>query len=281
MKHPHTVDPEHLCAQYGDNERLRIRIETHQGYSERPDDFVEWVLHHAKVREGQRLLDVGCGDGGFHAPLRQRGVHVVGVDRSFGMLRAALASQRQTIVAAAEANGSAAAVVQGDAQALPIGDATFDCALAAHVLFHVPDVRAALRELRRVLRAGGRVVLTTNAADHSQRLYALHAAAALAHGYTPTEPPGTHFSLDHLALVQEVFPNAERHVRRDAFVFSDAAPVLRYYASGRIDGIRERQPNGSHRPALLADVEAQIADIISREGGFRVPKDSGCFVADV
>ncbi|MDQ3702042.1 MAG: class I SAM-dependent methyltransferase, partial [Chloroflexota bacterium] len=223
MMPPHAIDPEHLRVQYSDNERLRVRLETHQRYSERPDDFVEWVLHHATLLSSQRLLDVGCGDGGFHAPLRRRGVRVVGVDRSAGMLRAALASQGQTVAPIAVAGIPPAAILQGDAQALPIDDATFDRALAAHVLFHVPDVLGALRELRRVRRPGGRVVLTTNAADHSQRLYALHAAAALALGYTPTEPPGAHFTLDHLALVQEVFPGAERHIRRDAFLFPDAA----------------------------------------------------------
>ncbi len=273
--HPPSVDPEYLRFQYGDNERLRVRIETHRRYSERPDDFVDWALGHAALRPGQRLLDVGCGDGGCHAPLCRRGVRVVGLDRSAGMVRAA----RQRAIA--EAAGPPAPVLQGDAQALPIGNACVDRALAAHMLYHVPDVRAALRELRRVLRPGGRVILTTNAADHSQRLYALHAAAARALGYTPTEPPGAHFSLDHLELVREVFPGADRHVRRDAFVFPDAAPALRYYASGRVDGIRERVPDGAHRPALLAAVEARIKEIVAREGAFRVPKDAGCFVADV
>lgn len=273
--HSRAVDPEYLRFQYGDNERLRVRIETHQRYSERPDDFVDWVLGHAALRPGQRLLDVGCGDGGFHAPLRRRGVRVVGLDRSAGMVRAAAGG------AGAEADGPPAQVLLGDAQALPIGDAAVDCALASHMLYHVPDVRAALREVRRVLRPGGRVVLTTNAADHSRRLYALHEEAARALGYTPTEPPGAHFSLDHLELVREIFPRAERRVRHDAFVFPDAEPALRYYASGRIDGIRERVPDGAHRTTLLAAVRDQIAGIIAREGAFRVPKDAGCFVADV
>ena len=70
------------------------------------------------------------------------------------------------------------------------------------------------------------------------------------------------------------------HRRVDAFVFGQAGPALRFYASGRVDGIVEWRPDGEHRPALLAEVGARIEAIIAREGVFRVPKDSGCFVAE-
>src|SRR5262249_10578626 len=82
-----------------------------------------------------------------------------------------------------------------------VRDAGCDRVLAAHMRFHVPDRVAALRELRRVVRPGGRVVLVTNG-PAGERLWAAHARAARAAGYTPTAPPWTHVSLDHLALVR-------------------------------------------------------------------------------
>jgi hypothetical protein len=48
-----------------------------------------------------------------------------------------------------------------------------------------------------------------------------------------------------------------------------------------IDRIEDRPPDGSHRARLPPRVEAQIRDIIWREGIFRVPKAAGCFVADL
>jgi SAM-dependent methyltransferase len=54
----------------------------------------------------------------------------------------------------------------GDAQDLPYADASFDCVLAAWVLFHVPDLDRALAEISRVLVPGGHVVAVTNSELH-------------------------------------------------------------------------------------------------------------------
>jgi SAM-dependent methyltransferase len=175
-------------------------------------------------------------------------------------------------------------VLQADAQALPFPDATFDRAMANHMLYHVPDIGAALREMRRVVKPGGRVVLTTNASDHMERLRALHREAAHELGYTPSASSGRRFSLDHLDLVRAVFPNAELHLIPNAFVFpapNAAAAALQHYASASIDTLADRPPDDSHRSKLLALVEAKIQAIVGQESAFRVPKDAGCFVATV
>lgn len=78
------TDPAYLRFQYGDDMRLRVRIETHERYSENPEPFVGWVLRHIDARPGQRLLDVGAGPGQYHEHLR--GVRVVALDMSSGML---------------------------------------------------------------------------------------------------------------------------------------------------------------------------------------------------
>jgi SAM-dependent methyltransferase len=58
----------------------------------------------------------------------------------------------------------------GDVQELPFGDGEFDCAVAAWMLYHVPDLDRGLSELRRVLRPGGRLVAVTNGREHMQEL---------------------------------------------------------------------------------------------------------------
>jgi SAM-dependent methyltransferase len=270
---PHrAVDPAYLRYQYGDTERLHIRAETHRRYSERPDNFLEWVLGHLAPEAGDLVLDVGCGYGAYHPRLGARGARLLGLDRSFAMVAAA---HRQAV------GGRLPVVtVQGDAEALPVRDGRFHRVLCAHVLFHVPDVTAALRELRRVLRPGGRLVLTTNLPDHLARLYDVHAAAARDLGYTPA-PFGSRFHLGHLDVVRSVFPRAERYGRPDAFVFPTVEPALRFYASSRVDALLDRPADGSHRPRLLAAVGERIAAVIARVGVFRVPKGAGCFVATV
>ena len=102
---------------------------------------------------GERILDVGCGPGFYVAELlEQVGPEgsVVGVDGSPQML--AVASGR------CEGHENVA-FHEADATALPREDASFDAALCVQVLEYVADPTAALAEMHRVLRPGGRVVV--------------------------------------------------------------------------------------------------------------------------
>lgn len=101
---------------------------------------------------GQRVLDVGCGPGLYAGELVSRGASVVGLDQSPEMVR--LARRR---VGAAEFR------VQDLAE--PLGwadDASFDLAVMALVIHHVDDRVGALREICRVLRPRGRLVISTH-----------------------------------------------------------------------------------------------------------------------
>src|SRR6266511_5578327 len=71
-------------------------------------------------------------------------------------------------------------------------------------------------------------------------------------GYTPVRLSGArgHFTMDDLALVQSVFPSARRHVLEGALLFPTPEPALRFYATGRIDGIEDRPKDNGHRTEL-------------------------------
>jgi arsenite methyltransferase len=102
---------------------------------------------------GERVLDAGCGPGFYVAETLERvgpEGSVVGVDASEAML--ALSAKR----CAGHANVS---FHQCDVTALPVADADFDRALSVQVLEYVADIPAALAELKRVLRPGGRLLL--------------------------------------------------------------------------------------------------------------------------
>jgi ubiquinone/menaquinone biosynthesis C-methylase UbiE len=102
---------------------------------------------------GERIVDVGCGPGYYVAELAEavgdEGA-VLGLDSSAAMLA----------VAAKRCEGLPnVSLAEGEATALPVDDASFDAALSVQVMEYVADVPAALTELRRVLRPGGRVVI--------------------------------------------------------------------------------------------------------------------------
>jgi demethylmenaquinone methyltransferase / 2-methoxy-6-polyprenyl-1,4-benzoquinol methylase len=97
------------------------------------------------VKPGERILDVCCGTGDLAIGARARGAHVTGLDFSERMLERA------------RTKGPQIEWVQGDALALPFEDATFDAATVGFGIRNVADLERGLRELRRVLRPGGRL----------------------------------------------------------------------------------------------------------------------------
>jgi ubiquinone/menaquinone biosynthesis C-methylase UbiE len=97
---------------------------------------------------------VACGRGGFVRELARAGAHVTGCDFSFAAVRVA-AGKLGT------AGQLCAGVVQGDAQKLPFASGSFDMVISCETIEHLPNVQAGLREMHRVTRPGGRLLLTT------------------------------------------------------------------------------------------------------------------------
>jgi ubiquinone/menaquinone biosynthesis C-methylase UbiE len=269
-----TPDPVYRRYQYADAEKLRVRQEAHRLYSEGGDRLTPWLMGHLAPQPGLRLVDVGCGPGTMHADLAAEGIStIIALDVSMGMVREAREAAARTT--------ARVHAIRADAQRLPLPDACCQRVLANYVLYHVPDIPQALREMRRVLRSPGRTLIATNGAGHLVRLHDLHLRAVAETGYVPGRGDGPRFSLEHLELVRAVFPRAERHIYEDALVFPSPEPALAYYASGLIDRVENRSADGSHRARLVPVMRQLIQAIIEREGSFRVPKMTGCFVAQV
>jgi demethylmenaquinone methyltransferase/2-methoxy-6-polyprenyl-1,4-benzoquinol methylase len=103
-----------------------------------------------QLTAGDRVLDLAAGTGVSTVELARGGAHAVACDFSIGMLRAGRAIKRRR---------QAVPFVAGDATALPFRDETFDDAVISFGLRNVADVPAALREMARVVRPGGRLVI--------------------------------------------------------------------------------------------------------------------------
>ncbi|GAB3681178.1 demethylmenaquinone methyltransferase [Angustibacter aerolatus] len=105
------------------------------------------VVRALDVRPGERVLDLAAGTGTSSLPFQRAGAQVVATDFSVGMLRVGRRSQPALPFAA------------GDATRLPFADASFDAVTISFGLRNVVDTGAALRELLRVTRPGGRLVV--------------------------------------------------------------------------------------------------------------------------
>lgn len=269
---PLVTDNAYLNYQYADSEKLHIRQETHRLYSERTDSFMDWVLDILDPQPGERIADIGSGQGIYHPFLARRGAQIVTVDASLGMLTEAVATARRTSLPVL--------AVQANAERIPLADGCCDRLMANHMLYHVADKTAALREMGRVVKAGGRLIFTTNSGDNSARMTQLHAEAAAEMGLTAdTRSLIADFTLESgESLVRSVFPNTEVVKREDAFLFPTADAFLAYYASMRIDALMGGPADGSHRSGLIERVGRKVQAIIDAEGLFRMSKTAGCFV---
>jgi demethylmenaquinone methyltransferase/2-methoxy-6-polyprenyl-1,4-benzoquinol methylase len=112
-------------------------------------------------RSGQRVLDVATGTGMVAAELLARAdCTVVGVDQSAEMLAGARARFARPVPGRPSASspaGSRVELVEGQAEALPFADASFDALTFTYLLRYVDDPAATVRELARVVRPGARV----------------------------------------------------------------------------------------------------------------------------
>jgi SAM-dependent methyltransferase len=140
-----------------------VRADHYDGFAEayaRENETGLFNAHYARPAildlvgdvSGRRVLDAGCGSGPLVADLAERGAQVTGFDASPAMVR--IAQERL---------GPDAPLLVADLTApLPFGTGEFDDAVAALVLHYLEDWSGPLAELRRVVKPGGRLILSVN-----------------------------------------------------------------------------------------------------------------------
>lgn len=116
------------------------------------DDLLRAAAVSRLVPRGLRVADVGTGTGILALEMARLGLHVVAVDPSPRMLDAARAKL-------AEAGAEGVELRRGEASALPLANSEVDAALAHMVLHYVPSPAEAIRDMARVVRPGGAVVV--------------------------------------------------------------------------------------------------------------------------
>jgi ubiquinone/menaquinone biosynthesis C-methylase UbiE len=200
-------DPAVVRAEYEDETRLAARKAAH-AHGEGPDAREVLFEAIAEARPG-RILEVGCGEGELAERMqRELGADVLAVDQS------------ERMVEITRARGVDVRV--GNVERLDLPDRSFDCVVAAWMLFHVPDVHRALAEIVRVLEPGGRLVAVTNGADHLSELFDLVGGRAWVSNFSTEQADW---------ILPQHFARVERRDSHGWLVFPDAEAAQRYIDS--------------------------------------------------
>jgi len=249
--------------QYRQGDHLDARVQLHKRFSTNPQVYFEWMLDLLKIDQEAKILDVGCGTGELWAANLQRlpaGLQGILLDLSAGMA----VSARKNLPVQAFIFGCA------DVQSLPFEDYRFDCVVANYMLYHVPDISSAVRELRRVLKPGGILCAATNGIQHMLELF------ELMRQFNVTISKQADFTSRYgLENAPQILGEQFAHVQVVPFVDSlfvtDSSALLNYIHSmvgyWQVD------------PSVDAALERFVRDEIRVKGGFTIHKASGAVLA--
>lgn len=251
--------------QYHDGTKLADRANLHARYGTTAVPWLDWVANHVHLRDGADVLEVGCGagwlwhDASFDVP---NDVSLTLTDLSPGMVREALA------LATAAGRPARVAGQVADLQALPFETESFDCVIANHMLYHLPDPALGVAELARVVRPDGLVVAATNGPAHLRELWEVRAAVF---GTSPVDETADVFAPDNgFPLLRQQFGDVRWHAYPDRLRCTDLDDLLRYVCS--------TPPAETADDDQLRELAALFQDRLDAGGGvFTVTKEVGCF----
>ena len=257
---PH-LDPDRLRReQYASADNLNARRALHERFSTNPYGWQRWVFDRLLRLAPADVLEIGCGPGALWQDNLDRlppSWRVTLSDFSAGMVgtaRRALPSGpfRYAVL---------------DAARLALADSTFDCAVANHMLYHVADRPAALREVARILRPGGVLLAATNGADHLVELNNL----GRRHGFDMEMLDSAPFLLQNgESQLRQVFPQVDCERYEDSLRVTEGETLVAYIRS-----VGGRMPDASAIEGLRAEVEERI----QRDGLVTIRKEVGLFIA--
>jgi len=237
-------------------------------------DVTRQMLDLARIQEGQRILDVAAGAGEPAVSAAERvgpGGYVLATDISEGIVELALQVARERGLEQVETRAM-------DGEKLDLPDASFDAVLCRLGLMYMPHPVTALREWRRVLRAGGRVAVVVFSTPERNSWGAVPASIIRRRAQLPPPVPGQPgpFSLGGPGMLEDVFRQAgfaspEVRAVPVPLGMSSAAEYVRVAgeAFGAFNAMMAHLPP-QDRESVWTEVESSMRSYES-PGGFEAP----------
>ncbi len=156
---------ERLKQQYINSSNITARINLHEEYSSNKEGWFRWLYRMADIKSGERVLELGCGDGSFWKQNLDRipdNLDITLTDISDGIVH----ETARTLVIP----NSRVTYKVIDAQKIEESENSFDVVIANHMLFYCDDLPRVLSEIKRVLKPNGRFICSTYSSAHMKEI---------------------------------------------------------------------------------------------------------------
>ena len=256
-----------LKTQYQNAGNISARINLHSLYSVNKEGWFPWIYEQLCVRDGMKVLEIGCGDGTLWEENKDKlpeNIEITLSDTSEGMLRDA---RRNVGI-----GDHRFRFRHFDCHRIPYEDQSFDLIVAGHVLFYCEDIPQVCREVKRVLKPGGRFVCSTYGSEHmkevSELVQSFDDRIVLS-----AEKLYERFGRENGAeILEQYFTDVHWRTYEDELVIPDPEPLISYILSC----------HGNQSQYILERYkEFQTYVRKKTEKGFRITKDAGVFVAEI
>ena len=251
--------------QYQDASNISARINLHSLYSQNTKGWFPWIFEQLELKPGMKVLELGCGDGTLWKENKQylpNDMEITLSDTSEGMLRDA----RRNV----GMGDHRFRFRHFDCHRIPYEDQSFDLVVAGHVLFYCEDIPQVCREVRRVLKPGGRFVCSTYGGEHmkevSELVQSFDDRIVLS-----AEKLYERFGRENgTEILEQYFSNVHWRTYEDALVIPDPEPLISYILSCH-----------GNQSQYILDWYKEFQTYVRKktEKGFRITKDAGVFIA--
>ena len=265
------TDPKQAAMRKFGTRHIDSALDVIERYATDVEEGIEMLLSAVgeALPDGGRVCELGFGSGWLLREMIARfpSAPILGLD-----LSAPFAERTQREL------GARVAIVRGDMDALPFADGVLDVAITSWTLYFMRDIDATLREIRRCVRPGGRVIAATVAPDHMHELQALvDDAVREALGCEPQADIGARFDLaSGEPYMRRNFARVELREWRGEMVLPDAETALLLWPN-----YGPQLENPGEDAAARAAFERAVRATVPREGALRITRHDGAFVATV
>lgn len=250
--------------QYQDASNISARINLHSLYSQNKQGWFPWIYEHMRVVSGMQILEIGCGDGELwkqNLKSLPDGISISLSDISEGMLRDA-----RRKIGAEDARFDFSVF---DCHNIPYEDGTFEMVAANHMLFYCMDIENVCREVRRVLKPGGKFVCGTYGGDHMKEVNGL-VQKFDERIVLSAEKLYERFGRENgRQILEPYFSNIQWVQYEDKLIVPEPEPLIAYILSCHGN-------QGQHLLNRYSEFRSYVKK--RTEKGFKITKDAGIFI---